>query len=449
MFKDIKSVRAMLFFLFCKPYIAILLAIPLLLLTKIACAGALEDYVSQPDPHYNWKLTEQQKDSWGVLTYLELVSQHWRNQFWSHHLIVARPSEVRNPKIALLLIAGDGKGKKYIEQLKMLAQRAGAVTAALTQVPNQPLYNGLKEDALIAFSFAQFLKTGDETWPLLFPMVKSAVRGMDTIQAFAQQEFQQQIKGFVVTGASKRGWTAWLVGALDPRVKGLAPMVIDMLNMKQQLLWAEKVYGRQSERINDYTKLNLHQNQDNSAMVKLRDWVDPYEYRLHYTMPKLLLLGTNDPYWVVDSLQHYWKDLPEPKLIFQTPNAGHDLDGGKEAMRTLAAFFQMIADGQRLPKVEWRLPKDATGESSVKVISDQAVRGIRLWMATSVDRDFRDDHWSSRNLKILPGSSYATAKVNIPRQGYCAYLFEVEMTAPTGYAYKLSTEARVIPDGIK
>jgi PhoPQ-activated pathogenicity-related protein len=447
--ENIKNVKVISFFLLCRTCMAAFLAMLLFLLTKAAFAGALEDYVRRADPHYNWKLTEQQKDSWGTLTYLELVSQHWRNQFWSHHLIVARPSEVRNPKIAFLLIAGDGKGKKYIRQLKMLAQRAGAVTAALTQVPNQPLYNGLKEDALIAFSFAQFLKTSDETWPLLFPMVKSVVRGMDTIQAFVQQEFQQQIGGFVVTGASKRGWAAWLVGALDPRVKGLAPMVIDMLNMKQQLLWAEKVYGRQSEKINDYTKLNLHQNQEHPAMAKLRHWVDPYEYRLHYTMPKLLLLGTNDPYWVVDSLRHYWKDLPGPKLIFQTPNAGHDLDGGKEAMQTLAAFFQMIADGQRLPTIEWKLPKDATEESSVKVVSDQAVRGIRLWMATSVDRDFRDNHWSSRNLKILSGSNHATAKVNIPKQGYRAYLFEVEMTTLAGYVYKLSTEARVIPDGIK
>jgi PhoPQ-activated pathogenicity-related protein len=449
LFKDIKGIKGMLFSLFCKSRTAIFLAMALFLITKASFAGALEDYVNQPDPHYSWKLTEQKKDSWGTLTRLELVSQHWRNHLWSHHLVVVRPSEVRNPKIALLFIGGDSKGEKYIERLKMLAQRAGAVTAIITQIPNQPLYNGLKEDALIAFTFAQFLKTGDETWPLLFPMVKSAVRGMDTIQAFVQQAFHQQIEGFVVAGASKRGWATWLVGALDPRVKGLIPMVIDMLNMKQQLLWAEKVYGGQSEKINDYTKLHLHQNQDNPAMVKLRGWVDPYQYRLRYTMPKLLLLGTNDPYWVVDSLRHYWNELPEPKLIFQTPNAGHDLDGGKEAMQTLAAFFQMIADGQKLPEMEWRLPENATGEASVKVISDQTVREIRLWVATSIDRDFRDNHWSSRNLRVLSGSNHATAKVNIPKEGYLAYLFEVKMATSAGYIYKLSTEARVIPDDIK
>ena len=89
--------------------------------------------------------------------------------------------------------------------------------------------------------------------------------------------------------------------------------------------WAKKVYGKQSEQIRDYEQNDLVDRLDDPAMKKLREWVDPYSYRARYKMPKLLLLGTNDPYWTVDSLRHYWNDLPEPKLIFQTPNAGHDL----------------------------------------------------------------------------------------------------------------------------
>jgi len=364
-------------------------------------------------------------------------------------MIVVRPVEVRNPGIGFLFVTGDGDGEKTVEMLKTLAERAGAVAAVITKIPNQPLYDGRKEDALIAYTFDQFLKTGDETWPLLFPMVKSAVRGMDTVQAFAQKEFKQYIEKFVVSGASKRGWTTWLTGAVDPRVKAIAPMVIDMLNMKTQLQWSKKVYGRQSEEINDYTEMRFDERQDEPGMVKLRSLIDPYEYRSRYTMPKLLLLGTNDPYWTVDSLRNYWNDLPAPKLIYQTPNAGHDLGGGKEAIQTLAAFYEMIADGKELPKLEWKIGDGTNGAAAVDIKVNQKVIAIRLWTASSTDRDFRDDPWSSRELAVKPGSSQAIAEVEKPKKGYRAYLAEAELTAPDGHSYKLSTEARVTPDNIK
>ena len=414
-----------------------------------AVAGALEDYVNQSDAHYNWKRTEQKVEGWGTITRLEVVSQHWRDQFWSHHMVVVRPNEVRNPGIGFLFITGDGDGEKTVEMLKTLAQRAGAVASVITKIPNQPLYDGRKEDALIAYTFDQYLKTGDETWPLLLPMVKGAVRGMDTVQAFAQKEFNQNIEKFVVSGASKRGWTTWLTGAVDARVKAIAPMVIDMLNMKAQMQWTKKVYGRQSEQINDYTNMRFDERQDEPGMVKLRSVVDPYEYRSRYTMPKLLLLGTNDAYWTVDSLRNYWNDLPGPKLIYQTPNAGHDLGGGKEAIQTLAAFYEMIADGRELPKMEWKIGDGANGEATVEVSVNQKAAAVRLWTAKSTDRDFRDDQWSSRELAIKPGSSRAVAGIERPKQGYRAYLAEVELTAPDGHTYKLSTEARVTPDNIQ
>src|SRR5262249_36731397 len=161
--------------------------------------------------------------------------------------------------------------------------------------PNQPLYDGRKEDALIAYTFDQYVKSGDRTWPLLFPMVKTAVRGMDVIQVFSEKETGKKVERFVVSGASKRGWTTWLTAAEDPRVKAIAPMVIDMLNMKAQTDWAEKMYGRQSEEIGDYVDLNLVARMDEPRMVELRYWTDPYSYRSRYTMAKLLLLGTNDP----------------------------------------------------------------------------------------------------------------------------------------------------------
>lgn len=411
----------------------------------IHAENPLITYVQSPDASLKWKQTGQKRSGDATVFHLEFVSQTWRGHVWSHHLQVVRPSAVRHSGIAFLYVTGDGEGDGDIPMLKAVAERAGALAAVLTAVPNQPLFNDLSEDALIAYTLDQYLRTDDKTWPLLFPMVKSAVRAMDVVQAFARKEFKQEIDGFVVSGASKRGWTTWLTAASDPRVKGIAPMVIDILNMKAQLHWTEKVYGRQSEQIHDYTELHLHQKLDDPPMQRLRNWIDPYAYREGYTLPKLLLLGTNDPYWTVDSLQHYWKDLPEPKLVFQTPNAGHNLAGGQQALETLAAWFQMIADGQPLPKFDWQVQiKDDSAD--LLACLDRPAKRARLWTATSSDRDFRDEKWSARDLELGRDGQALSAQIEKPERGFRAFLAEVELGTAGGERFKLSTEARVIPN---
>lgn len=412
-------------------------------------AGALEDYVRKKDSSFNWKRNEQQAlKTGGTLTHLELVSQTWRGQFWSHHLLVIRPAAVRTPSFALLFVTGGGynaPGEKELELFQKVADRAGVLVGILNKVPNQPLYDGKTEDALIAHTFDQYLKTGDATWPLLFPMVKSAVRGMDTLQQFAAKEWNQKVESFVISGASKRGWTTWLTGAADPRVKAIAPMVIDMLNLKAQLQWADKVYGKQSDEISDYTQIGLHLQLDDPGMKRLRGWVDPYAYRQRYTIPKLILIGTNDPYWTVDSLRHYWGDLPDPKLIFQTPNAGHDLAGGADAVTTLTAFIEMVAEHTPLPVLNWQFQEGAT-MAKVNFHVSQPAKRIVLWTADSKDRDFRDEKWTSRELEVTAGGMAASTEVAKPETGYRAYLVESTLVSPRGDSYGLSTEARVIPD---
>lgn len=421
----------------------------LLTIAGVLQAGALQTYVNQPDNGYSWEQIEQERTERFTITHLKLISQTWREHEWMHHLKVVRSRQLRNPHIAFLFITGNGEGTRHLEMLKLLAERAGAVATVVTNIPNQPLYDGRREDALIAYTLDQYLKTGDETWPLLFPMVKSAVRAMDAVQEFLHEHYGQRIDGFVVSGASKRGWTTWLTAAADSRLKGIAPMVIDMLNIRAQTDWAQKVYGRQSEKIHDYVDLGLIKKDESEELKTLRGWIDPYSYRQRYTMPKLLLLGTNDPYWTVDSLRHYWNDLPPPKLVFQTPNAGHDLAGGKEAIQSLAAFYQMIADGGELPNMHWQFKDTGHGKAKLVVKISQPARNIRLWTADSVDRDFRNNKWSSRELDIKPGSAQVSAEVAMSQEGYRAYLVEALLTSPTGETYKLSTEARVIPDNIE
>src|SRR5437762_2893112 len=136
-----------------------------------------------------------------------------------------------------------------------------------------------KDDALIAETFVRHLKTKDDSWPLLFPMVKSLVRAMDALQEFARQEWKKPVKDFIVSGGSKRGWTTWLTGAADPRVRAIAPLVIDTLNMPVQMEHQLKSFGTYSLMIKDYTERGLVPMPDTAEAKRLWSMVDPYLYR--------------------------------------------------------------------------------------------------------------------------------------------------------------------------
>ena len=436
-------------------------------------AGTLDEYVQRPDSNFTWKVVEKRQLEGFEVTQINLTSQTWHNHLWTHSVQVARPATVRNPTTAFLLIAGGGGGGKggngnslrkmladflnakpandasskanrNLALMKTVSAPAGMLAAVVENVPNQPLFGDLHEDKLIAYSFDQYLKTGDETWPLLLPMVKSAVRAMDAVQAYAQREYHQKIEKFVVTGGSKRGWTTWLVAAIDSRVAAIAPMNIDMLNMKAQTAWAQQVYGRQSEKIKAYTDLHLVEQIDSPLMIKLQEIVDPYGYRKRYNLPKLLLLGTNDPYWTVDSLRHYWEGLPEPKLVYQAPNTGHSHTA--DSLQTMASVFQMVAEGRKLPSLEWQL--SATGQGQVSAKVSQPAKAAHLWIADSPIRDFRAAHWTSRVLALSNGNREVSAEVPQPESGYRAFMAELTLTNALGQDYKLSTQVQVIPDKI-
>jgi PhoPQ-activated pathogenicity-related protein len=108
----------------------------------------------------------------------------------------------------------------------------------------------------------------------------------------------------------------------------------------------------------------------------------------------------------------------------------------------------MIADGQELPVVRWQFKDKGHGEAELAFRVSHPAKGFRLWTADSSDRDFRDEKWSSRELEIKSGSSQASAEVAMPREGYRAYFIEALLSSSTGQTYKLSTEARVIPNDI-
>ncbi len=393
---------------------------------------------------FAWSLDATRMTQGGQVDRLRLTSQQWRGGDWTHDLCVYQPTLMRHPDHVLLFITGGANGKppddgddRFGMTLASLCQ---ARVAVLHQVPNQPLLGDRYEDDLIAETFERFLETGEEDWPLLLPMVESARAAMTALEQHGADK-GAPVKGFVVTGASKRGWTTWLTAAGDPRVIGIAPMVIPTLKMKQQSEYQLESWGRFSQQIRDYVDRGLMEQFDTPRGKRLWSLVDPYFRLDQIRVPIFQINGTNDPYWTLDSLNLYWDEIQAPKYVVYLPNAGHGLDQNQEYAREgVAAFFRLVVTNRAFPRLTWTA--QATEQDGVRLTcrSDPGPKSARMWTASAPTRDFRKALWTSQELE--PGGRlYATVLRPLPDSYQAAFAdlaFEID-----GLELHLSTQIQV------
>jgi PhoPQ-activated pathogenicity-related protein len=428
------------------------IAIPILtvLTLVMACApmasADLQRYVTAADPVYRWEHVAETSPQEGIVVHeLRLISQVWQGITWQHRLRILIPQAPQDlPSSAVLLVTGTGAAEQEWREALFMARALRAPVALLSDIPNQPLFGGLVEDDLLAHTFVRFLTTLDATWPLLLPMVKGVIRAMDAIQAFMQRQRYTPIERFLVSGASKRGWTAWLTPVVDTRVKAIAPWVYDNLNLAHQLRHQRETWGQFSGQIAEYTERGLPQRllAGEPGAVELAAIVDPFSYRHHLTIPKLIVLATNDRYWPLDALNVYYDGLPDERYLLYVANANHTLQPGRErAIAGLMALFQQMAGRLRLPTLHWEA--SAEGDTlTLALTTDQPPRSVWAWVATAPTRDFRDARWEAFEMQ-LEHDRYVHHRPK--RRGYMTALFgEVEYTAAPG-PFFLSTTVRLFP----
>jgi len=419
----------------------------LLLLTvcsKLPVAEAQSlDSTTQVDPSYRYRVVAEHKVGACDAYVLEMTSQTWRGKPWKHWLSVLVPPKVTHPDAAVLFITGgssrSGQPKPDSGEARLLsyiATLAQTPLVILQQVPNQPLQGDRYEDDLIAFTYDKFVKNEGDDWPLLLPMVESARRAMDATAAVLKAKQGKTIKRFVVSGASKRGWTTWLTAAADKRVVAIAPMVIDVLNMQLQMKQQIQSYGKYSRMIQPYLEFDILNRMKTKRGQLLTNLVDPYAYREKLTLPKLIILGTNDPYWTVDASSLYYPGLQGPKHLFYLANAGHGL--GAQIAPTMAHFFKKSLAGETLSAMKWEVSPDGRFRAKWRGEGGKA----RLWKATSKTRDFRESRWTSQPLE---GANAVVTDVPEPDQGWAAYYIEVQFPGLPAMKYSIATEIQVFP----
>ncbi len=413
---------------------------------------ALENYLNNDDKTFQWELKDEYLID-GTKAYdLLLTSQQWREHLWKHQLTIMVPEDVIYDGALLFITGGsvendlpnwsshdDDRAKSFAA----MAAKNKAITAIVRQTPKQPLYeNDLVEDQLISYTLHNFKQDKDYTWPLLFPMVKSAVKAMDAVQEFSKKQLDKDITRFTVTGASKRGWTTWLTGASDKRVEAIGPMVIDVLNMPVSLDYQVEAWNEYSIQIEDYTKLEIPQSVNTPEGNAISIMVDPYSYRKKLTMPKLIFIGTNDEYWPVDAVKNYIDDIPGENYIHYVPNAGHDLGGGEQAIRALSAFWKKTLEKKPYNELSYKISSDKESATlAVQSTSDELLN-VYIWIADSEDRDFRDEEFISEKINST-NNDEIQYKIAFPKTGFKAFYIDLEYSNPLGEKYTKSTRMYV------
>jgi PhoPQ-activated pathogenicity-related protein len=377
---------------------------------------------------------------------------------WKHWLTVVVPDKVEHRTGFLFITGGkidDPAPDKATERFAKMAVETNSVVAELDDVPNQPLRftedpKPRVEDEIIAYQQAKFAKHQEPGELVRLPMVKSGVAAMTAVQQYLASDDggKLPLDHFVVSGGSKRAWTTWLVGALDPRVVGIIPIVINVLDVDATTRHHWEAMGYFSPALKDYVENGLIPDQIGKPGLKaVNEIEDPLNYRDRPSMkmPKYIINAVGDEYFPPDNTKYSYHLLPQTKRLRMIPNSKHST-AGTDINESMTAFYAAILNHTPIPDYSWSVGKDGalTLHSAVKPLE------VNLWQGTNPKaRDFRVDTIGKTftSTRLTPDKNGAyTGSVPKPKSGYTAYFLEVLYPSGTKYPFKFTTEVYVKPD---
>lgn len=426
----------------------------------------LDQYVYEPDSNFHYEIAYQAKKEGYTFYVLKMISQHWLTKDevdepeWWHWVNVVIPDSV-NHSTGMMWIGGGAKDDELPEKpgdiILQSALLTKSITAEIHNIPNQALtfkddgYGPRFEDELIAYGWRKFLEGGakdeDAIWLARFPMTKAVVRAMDAVSEVVSKEVNESVEKYLVSGASKRGWTTWTTAAVDDRVIAIVPIVIDLLNVVPSFDHHWRNYGFWAPAVGNYVEEGIMERMHTPEFKRLLEITEPYSYIDRYEIPKLLINASGDQFFQPDSWKFYWDDLIGEKYIRYVPNTGHSLKDS-DALKTLISYYQYILSKSERPKFNW-----IVDGSKIHVTTDPSnpPDEIKLWQAISNEtpRDFRIDvigkAWTDSTLTLRPDGNYEI-DLGVPVEGWRAYFVELTYNKEDQLQLKLTSGISVLPD---
>jgi PhoPQ-activated pathogenicity-related protein len=427
-------------------------------------AFPLKAYVEAGDKAFRYEVIDSLVNPDYKEYKVRLISGTWltenevENPEWWHWLNIIVPRQLKEDEGLMIIGGGDAQDQGDLPSEQWLIDAAistGSVISQVSNIPFQPIdfkgdqKEGRYEDDLIAYGWKVYLESGAADshlqWLARFPMTRAVIRAMDVVQELTAAS-TVPVREFFVTGASKRGWTTWTTAAVDDRVIGIAPIVIDLLNIVPSFQHHWQCYGEWSPAVEDYVEEGIMDWMGSTEFGKLLDMVGPYSFIESLTIPKLLINATCDEFFVTDSWQFYWDDLEEDKYLLYVPNGNHGLRGTYQPESLISFYHYVIAD-KTIPEFSWDVRQNSI-QLQVEPGSDYI---INKWEAVNdSDRDFRiyvigEDAWKKEEISLAENGSYSIPFPQ-PQSGYKAGLVELVFFPESEFPLYFTSGTIVTPD---
>jgi len=364
-------------------------------------------YAQIKDDVYGWKLIKTRKqiqdDVPLTVHLLAMTSQRWLSEkevnkpLWTHDVNVYIPDKMTpedaGSEWATVFLAGSHEARdvEYVHAARTAAF-TNSIAVVLTGVPNENINlsdesMSLAENDLQAHLRMRFLESPHVQWMVEMPMVKSVIRGMDTVTEFTKKAIGKGVSRFGLAGHSKRALVTWMVSGIDPRVEVMVPVSM-ALNQTAHFHDLMKSLGNPAAAFASYTKLfNVSLGLEFNMTALL---LEPTNYQESMRQHKLVIFGPNDEYSLPDNWMNWWSLVSEPKSLLYIPNRDH-IGTWIAAGEQIQAFMYSVIHNEEVPRIEWEVSNE-TGHIFAKQVSGPTDVEAKLWRATSCNakrRDFR------------------------------------------------------------
>lgn len=207
---------------------------------------------------------------------------------------------------------------------------------------------------------------------------------MRAAEEFLSSTGTADIEGWVVSGASKRGWTTWDVGVTRcsscVKILGIAPLVPVVPNMDEEMHRMWKAYGGFTWAFDDYTAVNLTEKIDTPEWEAIAQVIDPINYleRLN-EIPKFAVLSSDDEFLMFDFTNIWYDKLGGEKHLLIAPNSEHAMVTNiMDVLTSVNSFMKSIAQGiDTRPTFNYTYNEE-NGEIAVQMLDSNKVKPTKV-----------------------------------------------------------------------